>query len=95
MLKHVEGGRGSIPQKHTEAHRNTLRQSFQFFLLAVQKSVARFEGGGEGGGGGVRKSHSMDSLLLSKTTLNWFVNCENFTSTKHNKTNSLTFSVFW
>ncbi len=34
-----------------------------FFLLAVQKSVARFEGGG---GGGMHKSHSMDSLLLSK-----------------------------
>ncbi len=45
---------------HAEASR---RFPF-FFLLAVQKSVAHFEGGGVV----VRKSYTMDSLLLSK---NW------------------------
>ncbi len=40
-----------------------LVRPFQIFWLAVQKSVARFEGGG---GGCVFKSDSTDSLLLSK-----------------------------
>jgi hypothetical protein len=61
--------------KHREAHGRTWKNEEAFFSLAVQKSVALFEGGGRG----VRKSHSMDSLLLSKirrgnkTTALWFL----------------------
>ncbi len=40
------------------------------YCIVVQKFVVRFEGGGReigGGEGGVCKSYSMDSLLLSKS----------------------------
>jgi hypothetical protein len=44
----------------------TQKYGLSIFWFAVQKSVARFEGGE---GVCVCKSHSMDSLLLSKISL--------------------------
>jgi hypothetical protein len=64
--KHAEA-RGST-QKHAEARGGTLRHAennhSNFFFRSQYKSLLHVLRGG--GVGGVRKSHSMDSLLLSK-----------------------------
>ncbi len=68
--KHVKLRKST--RKHAKARGSIkvfkcLVRPFQIFWLAVQKSVARFEGV-SGGGVCVCKSNSMDSLLLSKNT---------------------------
>jgi hypothetical protein len=46
-----------------------LKMTFSIFWLAVQKSVAHFEGWGRVC---VCRSHSMDSFLLSKRPIPWY-----------------------